>query len=164
MEYSKEELLTIGNFFEIPNVDQKKTARQLKIIIDKWMDKGIERLIQHLLHLKEMERLIQIANQTDKKSIDSEMFNDEFDNKFKQLLKDNMHLPLDLKLEKCYYFFVEKIKQFLSQNYEDEELIQLISPNAAKFSVLFIKEIFYNPNFDAEKFKISMLVEFIRLF
>ena len=146
MDYSKEELLTIGNFFEIPNVDQKKTARQLKIIIDKWLDKGIERTKQ--INAGKSLELSGII-----------MFNKEGETM--QLTRENLHLSLDLKLEKLINFGLEKVKQ---QQQPLCDLDMLNHPNFGKLIVWWCKEIFYKPNFDAERFKLGIFVEFLRLF
>ena len=164
MKYSKEELLTIGNFFEIPNIDKRKTKSQLKLIIEKWIIMGEER--GRLTYLDYI-----ISNEIGIK----------FDEKeFIQLARENMHLSLDLKLEKFSYFLVGKLVEVFDQNYHNhkdiwrelpshlslstfvylysskickEQLERCLNdPNFVKIIVWGMKEIFYKSNFDVVSF------------
>ena len=150
MDYSKEELLTIGKFFEIPNIDGRKTDKQLKLTIEKWFIMGKERV--RLMHFDEITNKIEMK------------IDDDYD-EFMQLARENLHLSLDLKLEKLSHFFMEKVKQQLQDlDIPDIMLNMLNHPNFVKIIVWGMKEIFYNPNFDVERFKLGIFVEYIRLF
>ena len=152
MQYSKEELLTIGKFCEIPNVDESKTRNQLKLIIDTWLDMGIERVKQieggNSLALAEM------------------LINDQCEKEFLQLSRENLHLSLDSKLEKLCYCYLEKVKQNLESLPGDEAIWKkmLNHPNFVKLDVWCHKEIFYNPNFDVEKFERDMFCQMYKTF
>ena len=145
MRYSKEEVLTIGKFFEIPNIDQKKTARQLKVIIDKWFDKGIERakLIDGGESLELAKKRIMLEKE------------------FIQLAQENLHLSLDLKLEKLSYFCVEKLKQHQQRVFPD---FVLNHPNFVEFDVWYCKKIFYSPIFGVVSFKHSLWGRYLALY
>ena len=130
MQYSKEELLTIGKFYEIPNVDESKTQRQLTLIIHTWFTKRIKKINKIFGDFN-----FNVTN----------LYNDL------QLYKENMHLPLPLRLEKMMVDFIEKRKEQVVAN--SFASLMYTNPIFVETMCWVVKQIFGHQGFDAKTFE-----------